>query len=132
MGKTKRYENEYPIEFYCNPRNELFCQLYETTVKCDKRFPVEQHRQTAKHQRKMSSASGQGTPKTQSSLSASHKDFMLHVDVAKHSWKLDIPLHKLQHTSNKFWDNIALLNRFAEAILKISNARVATCKENVG
>ena len=40
--KAKRYVNQFPKEFTCNPRNELFCQLCATIVKCDKRFHVEQ------------------------------------------------------------------------------------------
>ena len=51
--KAKRYVNQFPKEFTSNPQNELFCQLCATIVKCDKRFHVEQHRQTAKHKRKV-------------------------------------------------------------------------------
>ena len=51
--KAKRYVNQFPKEFTCNLQNKLFCQLCATIVKCDKHFHVEQHPQTAKHQRKV-------------------------------------------------------------------------------
>ena len=54
--KTKRYVKQYPQEFSCNPQNDLYCQLCATIVRCDKRFHVEQHRQSAKHQKKIAPA----------------------------------------------------------------------------
>ena len=59
--KAKRYVNQFPKKFTCNPRNELFCQLCATIVKCDKRFHVEQHCQTAKYQRKVASEQSQAS-----------------------------------------------------------------------
>ena len=73
--KTKRYVNKYTKDLFCNSRNELFCQLFETPVKCDKRFQVEQHSLPAKHQRKMSFVSEKQTLKTQFFLPARQKDF---------------------------------------------------------
>ena len=63
----------------------------------------------------MSFASGQGTPEMQSFLPASQKDFTF--NVFKAFLEDDILFCKLQHASIKFRDNIALLNRFAEAML---------------
>ena len=85
-----------PKSFSCNLRSVLFRELCETIVKCAKRFQVEQHCQTAKHQRKMSSALGERTTKTQSFVPAGQKDFTL--NVVKAFIKADIPLYKLRST----------------------------------
>ena len=97
--KVKRYVNQFPKEFTCNPRNELFCQLCATIVKCDKRFHIEQHRQTAKHQRKVAPEQPQASNSQSFLLPQSQKDFTKQVVTA--FLEADIPLYKLQHSSIK-------------------------------
>ena len=97
--KTKRYVNQFPKEFTCNPRNELFCQLCATIIKCDKRFNVELHRQTAKHQRKVAPEQPQASNSQSFLLPQSQKDFTKQVVTA--FLEAEIPLYKLQHSSVK-------------------------------
>ena len=80
---------------------EMNCSVSSarSLVKCNKRFQIEQHCQTAKHQRKMSSASGQRTPKTQFFLRASQKDIIFYV--VKAFLEADIPLYNLQYANIK-------------------------------
>ena len=89
--KAKRYVNQFPKKFTCNPRNELFCQLCATIVKCDKRFHVEQHRQTAKHQRNVAPQQPQASNSQSFLLPQSQKDFTKQVVTA--SLEDDIPLY---------------------------------------
>ena len=97
--KAKKYVNQFPKEFTCNPRNELFCQLCATIVKCDKRFHVEQHRQTAKHQRKVAPEQPQASNSQSFLLPQSQKDFTKRVVTT--FLEAEIPLYKLQHSSIK-------------------------------
>ena len=97
--KAKRYVNQFPKEFTCNFQNELFCQLCATIVKCDKRFYVEQHRETAKHQRKVAPEQPQASNSQSFLLPQSQKDFTKQVVTA--FLEADIPLYKLQHSSIK-------------------------------
>ena len=98
--KTKRYVNQFPKEFTCNPRNKLFCQLCATIVKCEKRFHVEQHLQTAKHQRKVAPEQPSQASNSQSFFAAS-KSKGFYKQVVTAFLEADIPLHKLQHSSIK-------------------------------
>ena len=82
-----------------NPRNELFCQLCATIVKCDKRLHVEQHGQTAKHQRKVAPEQPQASNSQSFLLPQSQKDFIKQVVTA--FLEADIPLYKLQHSRIK-------------------------------
>ena len=97
--KAKRYVNQFPKEFTFNPRNELLCQLCATIVKCDKRFHVEQHRQIAKHQRKVAPEQPQASNSQSFLLPQSQKDFTKQVVTAL--LEADIPLYNLQHSSIK-------------------------------
>ena len=91
--KAKRYVNQFPKEFTSNSQNELFCQLCATIVKCDKRFHVEQHRQTAKHQMKVEPEQQQASNSQSFLLPQSQKDFTKQVVTA--FLEADIPLYKL-------------------------------------
>ena len=95
--KTKRYVKQYFQEFSCNPQNDLYCQLCSTIVRCDKRFHVEQHRQSAKHQKKIAPA--KKTLNKQSFVPICQWDFTKKVVTA--FLEADIPLYKLQHASIK-------------------------------
>ena len=97
--KAKRHVNQFTKELTCNLRNELFCQLCATIVKGDKRFHVEQHRQIAKHQRKVAPEQPQASNSQSFLLSQSPKDFTKQIVTA--FLEADIPLYKLQHSSIK-------------------------------
>ena len=97
--KAKSHVNQFPKEFTCNPRNEIFCQLCATIVKCDKRFHVEQHRQTAKHQRKVAPEQPQVSNSQSFLLPQSQKNFTKRFVTA--FLEADIPLYKLKHSSIK-------------------------------
>jgi len=43
--------HEYVSEFTSTAKGELFCKFCDCLVKSDKRFMVETHRRSAKHQR---------------------------------------------------------------------------------
>ena len=97
--KAKRYVNQFPKEFASNLRNELFCHLCATIVKCDKRFHVEQHRQTSKHQRKVTPEQPQASNSQSFMLPQSQKDFTKQVVTA--FLEADILWYKLQRSSIK-------------------------------
>ena len=97
--KAKRYVNQFLREFTSNPRNELFCQLCATIIKCDKCFHVEQHRQTAKQQRKVAPEQPQASNSQSFLLPQSQKDFTKQVVTA--FLQADFTLYKLQHSSIK-------------------------------
>ena len=80
--KAKRQVNQFPKEFTCYLRNELFCQPCATIVKCDKRFHVEQHRQIAKHQRKVALEQPQASNSQSFLLPQNQKDFTKQVVMA--------------------------------------------------
>ena len=70
-----------------------------TIVKCDKRFHVEQHCQTAKHQRKVAPEQPQASNSQSFLLPQSQKDFTKQVVTA--FLEADIPWYKLQHSRIK-------------------------------
>ena len=43
--------HEYASKFTSTPKSELFCKACDCIVKCDKKFMVDSHRGSAKHQR---------------------------------------------------------------------------------
>ena len=89
--KAKRYVKQFPKKFTCNSRNELFCQLCATIVKCDKRFHVEQHCQTVKHQRKVAPKQPQESNSQSFLLPQNQNDFTKLVVTA--FLEADIPLY---------------------------------------
>lgn len=87
---------DYPDEFTKNPNNELYCKLCSCTVKCDKRFLVESHRKTSKHQKALRSRSALLTPHTsQTFLKSIDQNFG--EKVTKAFLSADIPLYKLNN-----------------------------------
>jgi len=50
-SKFRKILHEYASKFTSTPKGELFCKLCGCLVKSDKRFMVEAHRRSAKHQR---------------------------------------------------------------------------------
>ena len=51
---VKVYEKEFPGEFIVNSNQGLLCTFCSKLVACEKRFTVERHCATAKHQKYMS------------------------------------------------------------------------------
>ena len=95
--KARLYEREFNDEFRVNPNNELHCILCNTTVNCEKRFRVNQHRESAKHKR--ASEHKSANQKKQSFLPTAKTHFKLKLVEAFLS--ADIPLHKLQNQKIK-------------------------------
>ena len=86
----------YPGEFGSTPQGELYCNLCSVVVSHAKRFLVDSHRNTAKHQR--------GLPQrvnihAQQFLDCTTKDFAMNVLEAFLS--ADIPLWKLRNNKLK-------------------------------
>ncbi len=73
--KAKLFEKEFPKEFKVNPKEELFCLLCCTTVSCEKRFRVEQHRASSKHTKKLTGISSKTKTKIQNFMPVQKQDF---------------------------------------------------------
>ena len=81
-------------------KNELYCNLGNCAVSCNKRFLVDSHRNTSKHQKALGSRSEDLIPQTsQTFLRSSDTDFV--EKVTKAFLSADIPLYKLNNTHNK-------------------------------
>jgi len=50
-SKVRSILHEYTSEFTSTRKSDLFCKFCDCLVKADKRFIVEAHRRSAKHQR---------------------------------------------------------------------------------
>ena len=85
--------------------NELYCSLCNCAVSCNKRFLVNSHRNTSKHQKALGSRFEDLIPQTsQAFLRSSDIDFV--EKVTKVFLSADIPLYKLNnsHIKNLFRD----------------------------
>ena len=85
--------------------NQLYCNLCNCAVSCNKRFLVNSHRNTSKHQKALGSRSENLIPQTsQTFLRSSDTDFV--EKVTKAFLSADIPFYKLNntHTKNLFRD----------------------------
>ena len=86
--------------------NQLYCNLCYCAVSCNKRFLVDSHRNTSKHQKALGSKSENLIPQTsQTFLRSSDTHFV--EKVTKAVLSADIPLYKLNntHIKNLFCDN---------------------------
>ena len=80
--------------------NQLYCDLCNCAVSCIKRFLVDSHRNTSKHQKALGSRSENFIPHTsQTFLKSSDTDFV--EKVTKAFLSADIPLYKLNNTHIK-------------------------------
>ena len=80
--------------------NQLYCSLCNCAVSCNKRFLVNSHRNTSKHQNALGSRSENLIPQTsQTFLRSSVTDFV--EKVIKAFLSADIPLYKLNNTHIK-------------------------------
>ncbi len=92
-SKAHLIVGEFSKEFCVNQNSELFCILCHTTVNCDKRFCVTQHRESAKHLKALRVTAKKTT--TQTFIPATKKDFK--AKLVESFLSADIPLHKLQN-----------------------------------
>ena len=53
--KIQSVVKEFPDEFMQSINNELYCNLRNCAVSCNKRFLVDSHRNTSKHQKALGS-----------------------------------------------------------------------------
>ena len=59
FSKVRAHAVRYPKEFMTTSRGELFCTLCSTIVSHDRKFSVDKHRKSSKHQKALSSTSQQ-------------------------------------------------------------------------
>ena len=96
-AKVRQICQEYPNEFSATPARDLRCNLCDVLVKCDKKFFVESHRKSKKHQRKLETKSKSQSKQTLLKLDqVNFKEQVVSSFLAA-----DISLHKLNHSSLK-------------------------------
>ena len=103
--KIQSIVKEFPDEFMRSLNNELYCNLCNCVVSCNKCFLVDSHQNTSKHQKALGSRSEDLIPQTlQTFLRSSDTDFV--EKVTKAFLSADIPLYKLNnmHIKNLFRD----------------------------
>ena len=86
--------------------NQLYCDLCNCAVSCNKRFLVDSYQNTSKHQKALGSRSENLIPQTQQTfLTSSDTDFV--EEVTKAFLSADIPLYKLNNTHiNNLFRNV--------------------------
>ena len=98
--KIQSIVKEFPDEFMESINNQFYCNLCNCAVSCNKRFLVDFHRNTSKHQNALGSRSENLIPQTsQTFLRSSNTDFV--EMVTKAFLSDDIPLYKLNNTHIK-------------------------------
>ena len=76
-NKIQFIVKEFPDEFMQSTDNELYCNLFNCAVCCNKRFLVDSHRKTLKHQKALGSRSEDLIPQTsQTFLRSSDTDWL--------------------------------------------------------
>ena len=103
--KIQSIVKEFPDDFMESINNQLYCNLCNCAVSCNKCFLVDSHRNTSKHQKALDSRSEYLILQTsQTILRSSDTDFVKRVTKAFLS--ADIPLYKLSntHIKNLFCD----------------------------
>jgi len=103
-SKIKSELHDFPREFTKTPNNELYCNLCNCVVSCDKRFLAYIHRKTSKHQKALSKSELQMPQSSQTFLRSSNSDFV--EKVSKAFLSANIPLYKVnnKHVKNLFSD----------------------------
>ena len=95
--KIQSIVKKFPNEFMESINNQLYCNLCNYAVSCNKRFLVDSHRNTSKHQKALGSRSENLIPYTlQTFLRSSDTDFV--EKVTKAFLSADIPSYKLNNT----------------------------------
>ena len=96
LSKVQAYVARYPTEFMATTRGELFCTLCSTIVSHCKKFSIDKHRQSKKHQKALPSTSQQRQqPLSIPTTSFDWNDYVGKVTAAFLS--ADIPLYKLNN-----------------------------------
>ena len=107
-----KVNNVFPAEFTKTPMNELLYMLCKCVAPCSKKFFVDSHRQTAKHQKRLS----QKPKGSQSFLKFCSQDFA--TKVTEVFLSADVPLYKSNNPEPKkllqVWDNLFHLKLAAE------------------
>lgn len=93
--KIKSYVNEYPKEFSVNS-DFLFCSLCAVNVNASKRYFVDSHRASSKHQLKLKTKSA-SQPTIAEAIHSVSKKADFYDDVTKAFLSADIPLEKLNN-----------------------------------
>jgi len=75
-SKIKSVLHDFPGEFTKTPNNELYCNLGNFVVSCEKRFLVDSHRKTSKHQKALSRSELQMPQSSQTFLRSINSDFV--------------------------------------------------------
>ena len=91
-SKVRSILHECASEFISTPNGKFFCKVCDCIVKCDKKFMVDSHRGSAKHQRGFLHEKAS----TQTFLKTSIPDFA--EKVTKAFLCADIPLHKFRNS----------------------------------
>ena len=98
--KIQSIVKEFPDEFMESFNNQLYYNLCNCAVSCNKRFLADCHRNTSKYQKALGSRSENLIPQTsQTFLRSSDTDFV--EKVTKAFLSADIPLYKLNNTHIK-------------------------------
>ena len=98
--KIQSIVKELPDKSMESINNQLYCNLCSCAVSCNKRFLVDSHRNTSKHQKALGSRSENLIPQTsQTFLSSSDTDFV--EKVTKTFLSADSLLYKLNNTHIK-------------------------------
>ena len=98
--KIQSIVKEFPDEFMQSINNQLYCNLCNCAVSCNKHFLVDSHRNTSKHQKVLDSSSENLIPQTlQTFLRSSDTNFV--EKVTKAFLSVDIPFYKLNNTHIK-------------------------------
>lgn len=88
-----QYVENYPTEFSLHPTGMIYCNLCSTTVKSDKKWNLDHHRNTKRHQQLMAkSSTGTSTFLTLPEISE---------NVVRAFLEADIPLNKLRNPAIK-------------------------------
>ena len=98
--KIQSIVKEFSDEFMESINNQLYCNLCNCAVSCNKRFLVDSHRDTSKHQKALDSRSENLIPQTSQTFLRS-SDTHLVEKVTKAFLSVDIPLYKLNNTHFK-------------------------------
>ena len=94
--KIQSIVKEFPDEFMESINNQLYCNLCNCAISCNKHFLVDSHRNALKHQKALCSKSENLIPQTsQTFLRSSDTDFV--EKVTKAILSADIPLYKLNN-----------------------------------
>ena len=98
--ETQSIVKEFPDKFMESISNQLYCNLFNCAIFCNKRFLIDSHRNTVKHQTALGSRSENLIPKTSYTfLRSNDTDFV--EKVTKAFLSANIPLYKLNNTHIK-------------------------------